>query len=86
MPNPCAKCQKTVYLMEEAKALGKTWHILCLRCTSCNKRLETGKLTEHDDKPYCKQCHTTNFGPEGYGFGAGGGASLGMSANYGQKS
>ena len=83
MPGLCAKCQKTVYHMEETQALGKIWHTVCLKCTSCNKKLETGTLCEHDDKPYCKPCHTKNFGTEGYGWGAGGGASLGSSRNYG---
>ena len=82
MPGPCAKCTKTVYHVEEVRALDKIWHIVCLRCTDCDKRLETGKLCEHDNKPYCKPCHTKNFGMEGYGFGAGGGASLGLAASY----
>ena len=84
MPGLCTKCQKTVYHVEETQALGKIWHTVCFKCTSCNKKLETGTVCEHDDKPYCKPCHTTNFGTEGYGWGAGGGASLGASKSYGE--
>ena len=84
MPGPCAKCQKTVYHVEETKALGKIWHAVCLKCTACNKRLETGSLNEHEGQPYCKGCYTKNFGPKGYGHGAGGGAGP-MSANYTKK-
>ena len=84
MPGRCAKCQKTVYHVEETKALNKIWPTNCtncLKCTSCNKRLETGSLNEHANQPYCKNCYSKNFGPKGYGHGSGGGAGP-MSANY----
>lgn len=44
---------------------------------SCNRRLDSSNLTEHDDKIYCKSCYGKNFGPKGYGYGVGAGI-LGM--------
>ncbi len=36
--NPkCPKCAKSVYANEKVIAVGKDWHIACLKCTSCSK-------------------------------------------------
>ncbi|KAK0200942.1 hypothetical protein DFS33DRAFT_1090665 [Desarmillaria ectypa] len=34
----------------------------CLKCSTCNKRLDSYNLLEHDQEPYCKSCHVKNFG------------------------
>ena len=67
----CAKCDKNVYKAEEIRAANKTFHKLCFKCTSCNKLLETNILTEHQGDLYCRVCYGRNFGPKGYGYGAG---------------
>ena len=69
----CAKCLKSVYAAEEVRAAQKTFHKLCFKCTSCNKLLETNILTEHQGDLYCRICYGRNFGPKGYGYGAGAG-------------
>jgi len=58
----CPKCGKAVYFAEQANAIGKKWHMSCLTCTACNKRLDSSTLLDHGDEPYCKACHTRNFG------------------------
>lgn len=39
----------------------KLYHKPCLSCNSCNKRLDSYTLLEHDQKPYCKPCHIKSF-------------------------
>lgn len=75
MPVLCARCNKTVYFNEEKKAIGKSFHISCFVCAnrSCNRRLDSGSLTEHEEEIYCKQCYGRLFGPKGYGYGTGAG-------------
>ncbi|OJT01578.1 Cysteine and glycine-rich protein 2 [Trametes pubescens] len=34
----------------------------CLACKSCGKRLDSFSLVEHDEEPYCKNCHVKLFG------------------------
>ncbi|XP_041485260.1 cysteine-rich protein 1-like [Lytechinus variegatus] len=74
MPN-CPKCSKPVYFVEEAKALGKTWHKTCLKCTSCKKTLTPGNFSDKENQPYCNPCYQKNFGASGYRAGAGAGAA-----------
>ncbi|KAL3841671.1 hypothetical protein ACJMK2_019785 [Sinanodonta woodiana] len=73
----CSRCGKAVYFAEEARALGKKWHRLCLRCANCNKGLDSTTCTDHEGEVYCKSCHSKLFGPKGYGY-AGGAALLSM--------
>ena len=40
---------------------------------SCNRKLDSGNLTTHDNDLYCKICYGRLFGPKGYGFGVGAG-------------
>lgn len=40
----------------------KLYHKPCLACTTCNKRLDSLTLLEHDQLPYCKTCHIRTFG------------------------
>ncbi|XP_063684683.1 cysteine-rich protein 2-like [Bolinopsis microptera] len=66
----CANCEKSVYAAEELKALQKIWHKMCFKCTHCSKKLTPGMETEHNDKPYCKNCYGKHYGPKGVGGGA----------------
>ncbi|KAI0077682.1 LIM-domain-containing protein [Panus rudis PR-1116 ss-1] len=59
----CPRCGKAVYAAEQIMGPGrKLYHKACLKCTSCSKRLDSLSLLEHDQEPYCKQCHVKNFG------------------------
>lgn len=53
----CGKCGKTVYFAEQVRAIGKTYHRSCLRCTECNTTLDSSRLTENEGNPYCKNCY-----------------------------
>ncbi|KZT68105.1 LIM-domain-containing protein [Daedalea quercina L-15889] len=67
--NPsCGKCGKTVYFAEQVKAIGKTYHKGCLRCTECNTHLDSTRLTERDGNPYCHRCYSKLYGPQGSGY------------------
>lgn len=68
--NPCAFCGKTVYHVEQLKALGVVWHKRCFKCSGTNKDgcLKVLSLTDyvdHGNMPYCRNCHTKMFGPKG---------------------
>jgi len=52
----CTGCGKTVYVAEKLVMQGQTWHIECLRCVECNKKLNGsnwGGFVEPDNKAYC---------------------------------
>ncbi|KAH9837933.1 uncharacterized protein C8Q71DRAFT_569621 [Rhodofomes roseus] len=67
--NPlCGKCGKTVYFAEQVKAIGKTYHKGCLRCSECNTSLDSTRLTERDGNPYCHRCYSKLYGPQGSGY------------------
>ncbi|OJA09141.1 hypothetical protein AZE42_02313 [Rhizopogon vesiculosus] len=58
----CPRCSKVVYAAEQVMGPGrKLYHKPCLACTTCNKRLDSLTLLEHDQEPYCKTCHIRNF-------------------------
>ncbi|KAI8873378.1 hypothetical protein GQ42DRAFT_142255 [Ramicandelaber brevisporus] len=76
----CPRCNKSVYLAEQVIGPGGAWHKTCLKCASCNKKLDSTNLLDHNDEPYCRSCHTRLFGPKGYGF-AGGAAGLSTDAS-----
>lgn len=58
----CPRCSKAVYAAEQVMGPGrKLYHKPCLACTTCNKRLDSLTLLEHDQEPYCKTCHVRNF-------------------------
>lgn len=67
----CPRCTKAVYFAEQITGPGGLWHKTCLTCTTCNKRLDAGNLSERELQPFCKTCYSKNFGPKGYGFGNG---------------
>jgi len=73
MPGICPRCDKNVYFAEEVKGLGKSYHKLCMACSTCKKLLDAGSIAEHDGDVFCNNCHRKNFGPKGYGFGGGSG-------------
>jgi len=56
----CTKCGKTVYAAEMTKMENQIWHIECLRCVECNKKLagaNWGGFVPPDNKPYCGVHH-----------------------------
>lgn len=65
----CPWCGTKVYIAERVLCLGREWHKTCLKCISCTKTLQLGQQLDHAKKPYCKTCHTKQFGPKGFGFG-----------------
>lgn len=54
----CARCQKPVYFAEQVKAVGKTFHKPCLRCSECNTALDSTRLTEKDGNIVCRSCYS----------------------------
>jgi len=75
-PNSCPRCGKKVYFAEEVKALNKKFHRLCFKCGNCNKMLEPGRCSTHENDLYCNSCYGRKFGPKGYGFAGGAGTML----------
>ncbi|KAG8707047.1 hypothetical protein FRC08_000727 [Ceratobasidium sp. 394] len=64
-PAKCPRCDKTVYAAEQIIGPGRqVYHKFCLKCTACNKRLDSYSLVEHDNEPYCKGCHLRGFGTQ----------------------
>jgi hypothetical protein len=57
----CAVCNKSVYAMELAKAVGKTYHKTCLKCNSCKKTLSNGNWSDRGSDVYCNACYEKNF-------------------------
>jgi len=56
----CTKCGKTVYAAEMTKMENQIWHIECLRCVECNKKLagsNWGGFVPPDNQPYCNVHH-----------------------------
>lgn len=80
----CPRCNKMVYFAEEARAVGKKWHKMCLSCNNCGKMLDSTTCSDHEGEVFCKACHSKMFGPKGYGF-AGGASGLSMdTGKYGE--
>ncbi|XP_040583528.1 LIM and SH3 domain protein F42H10.3 isoform X2 [Lepeophtheirus salmonis] len=49
----CAKCEKTVYPIEEVKCLEKVWHKACFKCQTCNMTLSMKNYKGFEKLPYC---------------------------------
>ncbi|KAH9996139.1 hypothetical protein BJV74DRAFT_769233 [Russula compacta] len=64
----CPRCNKNVYFAEQVKAIGKTWHKACLRCSECGTSLDSSRLTERDGSPLCHRCYNKLHGPAGSGY------------------
>lgn len=54
MSKKCARCEKTVYPIEELKCLDKTWHKLCFKCQVCNMSLNMRNYKGFNKDPYCE--------------------------------
>ena len=50
-------CNADANCGSQVKAIGKTWHKNCLRCTECNKLLDSTRLTENEGNPFCNHCY-----------------------------
>lgn len=64
MNKPCARCEKTVYPIEELKCLDKIWHKGCFKCQECGMTLNMKTYKGYGKLPYCeshvpKAKHTT---------------------------
>ncbi|GLB44111.1 putative protein with zinc-binding domain present in Lin-11, Isl-1, Mec-3 [Lyophyllum shimeji] len=64
----CPRCGKSVYFAEQVKAVGKTYHKNCLRCSECNTLLDSSRLRDHDGEPLCVRCYGKLHGPQGSGY------------------
>ncbi|KAH6904512.1 hypothetical protein BKA70DRAFT_537216 [Coprinopsis sp. MPI-PUGE-AT-0042] len=64
----CPACSKNVYFAEQVKAVGKTYHKACLRCTECRTGLDSTRLRDHDGIPFCVRCYGKLYGPQGNGY------------------
>lgn len=53
MSKKCAKCEKTVYPVEELKCLEKVWHKVCFKCQECGMTLNMKNYKGFDKLPYC---------------------------------
>ncbi|XP_028048917.2 uncharacterized protein LOC105829131, partial [Monomorium pharaonis] len=69
----CRRCGRKVYQAEMQIASGAQYHNICFSCFCCRKPLEPLTYQENGGEIYCKQCYVRNFGPQGYGYGVGGG-------------
>ncbi|XP_032682629.1 uncharacterized protein LOC116849501 [Odontomachus brunneus] len=69
----CRRCGRKVYQAEMQIASGAPYHNICFSCFCCRKPLESLTYQENCGEIYCKQCYVRNFGPQGYGYGAGAG-------------
>ncbi|KAK0566296.1 hypothetical protein OC861_003297 [Tilletia horrida] len=69
-PSPrCPRCNDLIYATELTHGPNSIpYHIRCLTCSVCNKRLDSSLLVEHEGKPYCKHCHAKMFGTGANGF------------------
>ncbi|CAF2842215.1 unnamed protein product [Rotaria sp. Silwood2] len=65
----CARCSKNVYLAEKKVGAGRSFHIRCFSCRTCNRKLNATILSEHKGEIYCKTCYTRQFGVHGLASG-----------------
>ncbi|XP_037516566.1 LIM and SH3 domain protein Lasp isoform X2 [Rhipicephalus sanguineus] len=49
----CARCEKTVYPLEELKCLDKIWHKGCFKCQECSMTLNMKTYKGFNKLPYC---------------------------------
>lgn len=54
MNKKCARCDKTVYPIEELKCLDKLWHKQCFKCQSCGMTLNMRNYKGFNKDPYCE--------------------------------
>lgn len=53
----CLVARHVKLTFSQVKAIGKTYHKNCLRCTECNTTLDSARVTENEGSPYCKHCY-----------------------------
>ena len=54
----CGKCKGNIDTGEKTWGPGNIpWHIHCLACASCGRRLTMKKMEEFRNKPYCSTCY-----------------------------
>uniref|UniRef100_T1JG37 SH3 domain-containing protein n=1 Tax=Strigamia maritima TaxID=126957 RepID=T1JG37_STRMM len=53
MSKKCARCDKTVYPLEELKCLDKVWHKTCFKCQECGMTLNMRTYKGFNRLPYC---------------------------------
>jgi len=64
----CTGCNKTVYVAEKLMMQGQVWHIDCLKCVDCNRKLSGanwGGFVPPDNKPYCNNHYNKLVAREG---------------------
>ncbi|XP_044737852.1 LIM and SH3 domain protein Lasp [Chrysoperla carnea] len=54
MSKSCARCEKTVYPIEELKCLDKIWHKGCFKCQGCGMTLNMRTYKGFNKQPYCE--------------------------------
>ncbi|KAL0268351.1 UNVERIFIED_CONTAM: hypothetical protein PYX00_010325 [Menopon gallinae] len=54
MVKTCARCEKTVYPIEELKCLDKIWHKQCFKCQVCQMTLNMRNYKGFNKDPYCE--------------------------------
>mmetsp|Transcript_8131 Transcript_8131/g.22996 ORF Transcript_8131/g.22996 Transcript_8131/m.22996 type:complete len:135 (-) Transcript_8131:54-458(-) len=62
----CSVCEKQIYSSDLRRAIGKSFHRWCFRCTQCNTSLTLGRERAHEGKAYCVRCHQSLFGATGF--------------------
>ncbi|KAJ1968696.1 hypothetical protein IWQ62_001084 [Dispira parvispora] len=65
-PPKCPRCDRSVYVAEQAVGPGGPWHRSCLTCAQCNTRLDSGRFVDKEGEAYCRICYNKLFGPKGY--------------------
>jgi len=64
MSEKCARCGKTVYVVEKLAILNQVWHKGCFKCTTCNMTLNMKSYSATGGKPYCKAHYPMPKGTE----------------------
>jgi len=61
----CAKCEKSVYPLEEIRACDKAFHKGCFRCKHCDGQLSLKGFATINNDPYCKPHYLELFKNKG---------------------
>ena len=58
----CPVCSRSAFPAESFIAADRTpYHLACLKCQHCNKRLTATTLAEHEKMLYCNTCYQDIF-------------------------
>lgn len=66
MSGICPRCNTRAYDAESTKVMGFYYHSMCFKCKQCNKDIALSTYVPKDEEVYCKSCHNSLFGPEGF--------------------